>query len=71
MPFDILKLFLTPSSMELMASNTNTYAALKTSERLQEGGIKWKEVSTPELGIWLGVVVYRGVHNSLAVRDYW
>ena len=70
-PFDILKLFLIPSLKELMACNTNTYAALKTSERLQEGGRKWKEVSTPELGIWLGIVVYMGVHNSPAVRDYW
>ena len=51
--------------------NTSTYAALKTSECLQEGGRKWKEVSTLELGIWFGIVVYMGVHNSPAVRDYW
>ena len=30
-PFDILKLFLIPSLMELMTYNTNAYAALKTS----------------------------------------
>ena len=47
-PFDILKLFLTPSLMESMTYNTNAYAALKTSEGQQREGRKWKAVSTPE-----------------------
>ena len=70
-PFDILKLFLTPSLMESMTRNSSAYAALKTSEDPQEGGRKWKEFSTPELSIWLGIVVYMEVHNSPAVQDYW
>ena len=57
--------------MESMTYNTNAYAALKTSECLQGGGRKWKAVSTLELSIWLGIVVYMGVHNPPAVRDYW
>ena len=56
-PFDILKLFLTPSIMKSMTCNTNAYAALKITERLQGGGRKWMAVSTPELSIWLGTVV--------------
>ena len=70
-PFDILRLFLTPSLIESVTCNTNAYAALETSECLQGGGRKWKEVSAPELSIWLGIVVYMGVHNSPVVRDYW
>ena len=70
-PFDVLKLFLTSSLMESMTYNTNAYAALKTSECLQGGGRKWKEASTLELSIWLGIVVYMDVYNSPAVRDYW
>ena len=54
-PFKILKLFLTPSNLEQRTCNTNTYAVLKTSEYLQGGGRKWKEVSTPESGIWSGL----------------
>jgi hypothetical protein len=57
--------------MESMTRNSNAYAALKTSGDPQEGGRKWKEISTPELSIWLGIVVYMGVHNSPAVQDYW
>ena len=64
-------LFLTPSLTEPMTRNTNTYAAPKTSECPQEGGRKWKEVSTSELGTWFGITVYMGVHNSPAVQDYW
>ena len=52
--FGTLELLLTPFLMESMTCNTNTYAALKTSERLQEGGRKWKEVSTLELGMIFG-----------------
>ena len=29
------------------------------------------EVSTPELSIWFGMVVYMGVPYSPSVRDYW
>ena len=54
-----------------MSCNNNTYPAPRTSERLQEGGRKQKEVSTAELGIWLGIVIYMGVHNSPALRDDW
>ena len=54
-----------------MTCNTNTYAALKTSERPQGGVRKLKTVFTLELGIWLGIVVYMGVHKSPAVRGDW
>jgi hypothetical protein len=70
-PFEILSLFLTPSLLEDMAAHSNAYAAAKASERQLEGGRKWKKVSTSELGVWLGIVLYMGVHSSPAVRDYW
>ena len=70
-PFVIPKPFLTPSLMESMTCNTNSYAALETSECLQGGRRKRKEVFPPEFCIWLGIVVNMGVHNSPAVGDYW
>ena len=39
-PFDIRSYILTPSLMDSMTCNTNAYAALKTSEDLQEGDRK-------------------------------
>jgi hypothetical protein len=53
-----------------MAAHSNAYAAAKASERQLEGGRKWKEVSASELGVWLGIVLYMGVHSSPTVRDY-
>ena len=70
-PFEILCLFLTPSLLEDMAAHSNAYAAAKASERQMESGKKWMEVSASELGVWLGIVLYMGVHSSPAVRDYW
>ena len=54
-----------------MAAQCNAYAAAKASERQMESGRKWKEVSASELGVWLGIVLYKGVHSYPAVRDYW
>jgi len=54
-----------------MAANTNTYAAAKAREQQLEGGRKWKEVFASELGVWLGIVLYMGVHSCPAVKDYW
>jgi hypothetical protein len=70
-PFEILSLFLTPSLLEDMTAHGNAYAAAKTSEQQLEGVRKWEEVSASELGVWLGIVLYMGVHSSPAVRDYW
>jgi hypothetical protein len=52
-------------------SPPQAYAAAKASEQQLEGGRKWKEVAASELGVWLGIVWYMGVHSSPAVRDYW
>ena len=52
--FVTLKLFLTTFFMRPMTCNTNAYA--KTSGHQQEGGRRWKEVSTLEVGIWLEIV---------------
>jgi len=68
--FEILSLFLTLSLLEDMAAHSNAYAAAKATERQMESGRKWKEVSASELGLWLGIVLYMGVHSSPAVRDY-
>jgi hypothetical protein len=53
-----------------MAVLSNAYAAAEASEQQLESGRKWKDVSASELGVWLGIVLYMGVHSSPAVRDY-
>ena len=68
---DILSLFLTTSLIEQIAINTNAYATQKIAEREQEGGRKWGELLAGGLRVWLGIIIYMGVHCSPAVMDYW
>jgi hypothetical protein len=70
-PVDILNLFLTKSLLETMTANTNAYAAQKIAENHKDGGRTWKEVTGEELGGWIGIVIYMGVHGSPAIEDYW
>jgi hypothetical protein len=70
-PVDILDIFLTKSLLETMSANTNLYAAEKIAEGNKEGGRTWKEVAAAELGGWIGIVIYMGVHGSPALADYW
>jgi hypothetical protein len=70
-PVDILNLFLTKSLLETMAVNTNTYAAQKIAENKTDAGRTWEEVTAKELGGWIGIVIYMGVHCSSAIEDYW
>jgi hypothetical protein len=70
-PVDILNLFLTKSLLETMSANTNAYAAEKIAGGDKEDGHTWKEVTAAELGGWIGIVIYMGVHCSPAIADYW
>jgi hypothetical protein len=31
----------------------------------------WEDVTPEEIGRWLGIVLYMGVHVSPALADYW
>ena len=63
---DILSLFLTTSLMEQIAINTNAYATQKIAGGGQEGDRKWGELLA--VRVWLGIIIYMGVHCSPAVR---
>lgn len=47
-----------------MTSNTNNYATSKKAGQPQEEHQScrlWKETTTPELMIWLGIIVYMSI----------
>jgi hypothetical protein len=70
-PVDILNLFLTQSLLETMRANTNAYSAENIAGKTKDGGRTWTEVTAEELGGWIGIVIYMGVHCSPAIYDYW
>jgi hypothetical protein len=67
-PMHIFGLFLTPELLKTIKDNTNAYEETK---RTEFSGRAWKELTLDELRIWLGIVIYLGVHSSPAVADYW
>jgi hypothetical protein len=70
-PIDIFTLFLTPALLETVSTHTNAYASQNRGEGSQSSGRVWRDVSADEIGCWLGIVVYMGVHCSPAIADYW
>jgi hypothetical protein len=67
-PMHIFGLFLTPELLRTIKDNTNAYERTKSTEST---GRVWKELTLDELRIWLGIVIYMGVHSSPTVADYW
>ncbi len=52
---------------ELMAINTNSYAALKGAGE----GRPWKKASAPELMIWIGQIIYMSVVRLRRSNNFW
>jgi hypothetical protein len=67
-PVHIFGLFLTPELLRTIKDNTNAYERTNSTEST---GRVWKELTLDELRIWLGIVIYMGVHSCPAVADYW
>ena len=72
MPLSLFKLFMTEEVLDTVAANTNAYAAQEgPAERASGGRARpWKTVTTAELKIWLGLVVYMSVVRA-TLADYW
>jgi hypothetical protein len=70
-PEAVFRLFLTNSLLETITKHTDEYAATKRGEDPPAGGRAWWDVTSEEVGVWIGIVLYMGVHQSPAIADYW
>jgi hypothetical protein len=77
-PLRIFKHFLRDSDYSTFAQNTNTYAsrcnakqAFKASRR--GNGRHWKQTNGPEMKVFIGILLYMGVHpiGSAYRAEYW
>jgi hypothetical protein len=66
-PFDIFSLLFVPELLILIVGATNSYA-LRNHKDLK---YPWKPLSLPELYVWIGCVVYMGVHPEPHIDLYW
>jgi hypothetical protein len=71
-PFDYFSLFFTTSIYQLIAKNTNTYAA---AQRMQKEELhaqrEWTPVVYQEVMVFIGVIIYMGLHTESETSDYW
>jgi hypothetical protein len=67
---EFFKLMWTEEELELIASSTNAYA--KAHEAGEPHHREWKDTSAGEIMVWLGLVVYMGVHGQRGGYErYW
>ena len=72
-PYTLFSLFFTNDIIETIAKSTNLYAQRKRREFYQDTVIQgrtWKPTNAAEIRVFLGVVIYMGVHKSPAIKHY-
>ena len=74
LPLLIFQQYFTREILEIIASNTNQYAASQNAGQLRDGQRShrpWKDTSVPQIMIWLGLIVYMSVIRLTRVEEYW
>jgi hypothetical protein len=66
-PFEIFSLFWSPELIDTIVTNTNSYARRTHTDQSH----KWKDVNTPELYVFFGIIIYMGTHEEPHMHDYW
>ena len=61
LPSDYFNLFFTPDLYELIIRNTNKYAAIQRLDKVEKVQ-EWYELNIAELQVFIGVIIYMGVH---------
>ncbi|CAG8659550.1 10854_t:CDS:1, partial [Dentiscutata heterogama] len=67
MVLSLFQLFFTDEQLCLMVENTNIYEQVKG----RVGGQVWNPLTLNELKVWLGLIIYIGVHHINVIDDLW
>lgn len=69
-PYDYFALFFTPDLFETITRNTNQYTAI---QRMcgEPGQREWSNMLTEELYVFIGTIIYMGVHEEPRISMYW
>jgi hypothetical protein len=70
-PFDYFSLFFTRDLFRTITTNTNRYASIQKLHVQQERAREWTDLLMEELYVFLGAVIYMGVHEEPAINMYW
>ncbi|CAG8443034.1 11896_t:CDS:2 [Dentiscutata heterogama] len=66
-PLSLFQLFFTDEQLHLIVKNSNIYELVKS----RESGQVWTPLTLSELKVWLGLIIYMGVHHINAIEDLW
>jgi hypothetical protein len=70
-PFDYFTLFFTPELFSTITKHTNQYAAQQRLFNIQERQCEWDPLISEELYVFLGVIIYMGIHLEPEISMYW
>ena len=70
-PFDYFSLFFTYEQFCIITANTNKYANIQRLYK-GEGNIReWSPLLVEELYVFIGTIIYMGIHEEPQVEMYW
>ena len=69
-PFDYFSLFFTRELFQTITTNTNRYATIQRLHIVQERAREWTNLLIDELYVFIGTIIYIGVHEEPAVKIY-
>lgn len=70
-PYDYFKLFFTPDLFRTITTNTNRYANIQRIHMADEGVREWSDLLVEELYVFIGVIIYMGIHTEPQIPGYW
>ena len=70
-PFDYFALFFTHELFETITTNTNRYAAIQRIRAGEEGIREWANLLVDELYVFIGAIIYMGIHEEPDASMYW
>jgi hypothetical protein len=70
LPSDYFNLFFTSDLFDLIVRNTNKYAAIQRLDK-EEKGREWHDLNSAELRVFIGVIIYMGIHLEPETSWYW
>jgi hypothetical protein len=70
-PFDYFSLFFTYDLFQTITTNTNRYANIQRIQVQQERAREWTDLLVEELYVFLGAIIYMGVHEEPQIEMYW
>jgi hypothetical protein len=70
-PFDYFTLFFTHDLLQLITKHTNQYAATQRIQSREERQREWHDLVVEELYVFIGAIIYMGIHKEPDISMYW